>query len=386
LNKSINIVSFDVPFPPNYGGAIDVFYKIKALNELGIQIYLHTFEYGRGKPNELQNYCEQIYYYKRNSKLRSIFSTIPFIVKTRANLDLIEILNSNNYPILFEGLHTTFPLININYKNRITLVRTHNIEHNYYKGLSKSESNKFKKIYFSSEALKLKYYEYVLEKADFILPISHQEQNYFINKFHGKSIYLPVFHQNSEVNTLLGKGKYALYHGNLGVVDNLKSANYLIKIFAKLNYPLIIASRIIIPDLLKKIEEYPNITFENCEQEDSLKKLILNAHINILPSFQNTGIKLKLINALFNGRFCLVNDKMIKKTGLEELCIIANSQKEFRQKILELSTQIFDNSQIEKRKSIQEKFNNTKTVNILETILNFQASAELPQITPHLHI
>ena len=29
--KNINIVSFDIPYPPNYGGIIDVFYKIKAL-------------------------------------------------------------------------------------------------------------------------------------------------------------------------------------------------------------------------------------------------------------------------------------------------------------------------------------------------------------------
>ena len=30
-DKEVHIVSFDVPYPPNYGGVIDVFYKIKTL-------------------------------------------------------------------------------------------------------------------------------------------------------------------------------------------------------------------------------------------------------------------------------------------------------------------------------------------------------------------
>ena len=34
----LHIVSFDVPFPPNYGGVIDVYYKCKHLHQLGIEI------------------------------------------------------------------------------------------------------------------------------------------------------------------------------------------------------------------------------------------------------------------------------------------------------------------------------------------------------------
>ena len=49
MNKHLHIVSFDVPYPPDYGGAIDVYYKLKALHEEGIKIYLHCFEYGRGE-------------------------------------------------------------------------------------------------------------------------------------------------------------------------------------------------------------------------------------------------------------------------------------------------------------------------------------------------
>ena len=43
----LHIVSFDIPWPPNYGGIIDVFYKIRALHGAGVQIHLHCFEYQR---------------------------------------------------------------------------------------------------------------------------------------------------------------------------------------------------------------------------------------------------------------------------------------------------------------------------------------------------
>ena len=33
ITKEIHIITFDIPYPANYGGVIDVFYKIKALKE-----------------------------------------------------------------------------------------------------------------------------------------------------------------------------------------------------------------------------------------------------------------------------------------------------------------------------------------------------------------
>ena len=37
-NKTIHIIVFDVPYPSDYGGIIDVFYKLKALHQLGVNI------------------------------------------------------------------------------------------------------------------------------------------------------------------------------------------------------------------------------------------------------------------------------------------------------------------------------------------------------------
>ena len=41
--RQLHIVAFDIPYPPNYGGVIDVWYKLKALHAKGIKIILHCF-------------------------------------------------------------------------------------------------------------------------------------------------------------------------------------------------------------------------------------------------------------------------------------------------------------------------------------------------------
>ena len=49
--------------------------------------------------------------------------------------------------------------------------------------------------------------------------------------------------------------------------------------------------------------------------EMEMQDMIAKAQINILPSFNNTGIQIKLLNALFNGRHCLVNKKHGSRNG-----------------------------------------------------------------------
>jgi hypothetical protein len=52
--KPLHIVSFDNPYPPVYGGIIDVYYKLKALHALGFEIYLHCFVYTKLHPRDKQ--------------------------------------------------------------------------------------------------------------------------------------------------------------------------------------------------------------------------------------------------------------------------------------------------------------------------------------------
>ena len=119
-------------------------------------------------------------------------------------------------------------------------VRTHNVEHDYYQGLSKVEKSLFKKQFFLTEAKKLKAFESVLVKADLLLSISPNDTDYFNAKYKNAK-YLSAFHSGEEVTGKIGKGAFALYHGNLGVGENNQASLYLIDVFSKLDYPLVLA-------------------------------------------------------------------------------------------------------------------------------------------------
>ena len=41
MDKYLNIVSFNIPYPANYGGVIDVYYKLEALRACGVKLILH---------------------------------------------------------------------------------------------------------------------------------------------------------------------------------------------------------------------------------------------------------------------------------------------------------------------------------------------------------
>src|SRR5690606_19384349 len=123
--------------PPDYGGVIDVFYKIKALHDAGVKVHLHSFHYGRDEAEDLNRYCHSVHYYPRKKFFQAIYSSVPYIVGSRQSDDLLSVLAQDDYPVLFEGLHTCFYLNHPTLKNRVKAVRMHNIEWDYYNSLGK---------------------------------------------------------------------------------------------------------------------------------------------------------------------------------------------------------------------------------------------------------
>ena len=325
--SAINIVAFDVPFPANYGGVIDVFHKIKTFNQLGVKVHLHCFEYGRGNQPELEQYCESVNYYKRKSSWIYALSSKPYIVITRKSRELKKKLLSNDFPILFEGLHTCYLLNDKDLKDRITIYRESNIEHRYYNHLAKSEVYWIKKIYLNIEARKLKKFESTVEKASMNFIVSETDFHYFEMKY-GKlsNHFIPSFHEHNEVVIPDGLGKFVLYHGNLSVSENYEAAMYLIKnVFSVIKVPFIIAGLNPPEFLIKEVEKHSHISLIANVSQEKMTELLENAQINFLYTNQATGLKLKLLNVLYHGRHCLVNSKMVEGTTLSEICQVEDS-------------------------------------------------------------
>lgn len=139
-SRRFHVVSLQVPFPPDYGGVIDIYYKLKALKKMGYETWLHTFQYDRSRAEQLNEVAARVSYYPRHRSVIRQLSHIPYIVSSRHCSKLLDDLLSDNAPILFEGLHCCAFLSDKRLKDRIKLVRTHNIEHEYYKELSRKTS------------------------------------------------------------------------------------------------------------------------------------------------------------------------------------------------------------------------------------------------------
>ncbi|OFY83921.1 MAG: hypothetical protein A3F72_07465 [Bacteroidetes bacterium RIFCSPLOWO2_12_FULL_35_15] len=350
--KHLHIISFDVPYPANYGGVIDVFYKLKALHAQGIKIHLHCFEYGRAEALNLESICEKVYYYKRKLSRKYLLNTLPFVVVTRSSEKLMEHLLRDKHPVLFEGLHCCFHLNDVRLNDRIKIVRMHNIEHDYYFNLEKVEKSIFKKLYFGMEAKKLKRFEKVLNKAYAVAAISPADAKELSTRYQNVH-HITAFHPNEEVKIKDGKGDFCLYHGNLEVGENNEAALYLVnEIFSKINTPFIIAGRKPSAELVQVVSKHKHIKLKANINTQDIDSLIKDAQINILPTFQATGIKLKLLAALFTGRHCIVNSPMVANTGLEELCSIQNTAEEMSNEIIRLFDLPFDMQEKQKREAI----------------------------------
>jgi len=375
MSPFLNIISFNIPFPASYGGVIDVFFKLKALHECGVKIILHTFEYGRERAKELNKYCEEVHYYPRKTGFKSQFSALPYIIYSRRNKELLSNLQKNDYPILFEGLHTCYYLNHITLRNRKKIVRAHNIEHVYYNGLFHNTKSLYKKIYMFIESKRLKSFEKVLKHADYILPLSTSEATYFQEQYgEEKTILVPLFHQNEQVEINENWQPYALYHGDLSTPENINTALFLIENFVPKDEQIswIIAGLNPDKSIYKAAENHKNLKIKPNLSPQEMKSLINNAAINILFTNQSSGVKLKLINSLFQGHYCLTNKKMTEGSGLECLCVTApENPDETLTCIKEHLYKGFPESEIQKRNQIlgdlyDNRKNAEKIIKLLE--------------------
>jgi hypothetical protein len=373
--NELHIVSFDIPYPANYGGIIDVYFQIKALSEKGVAVTLHCFQYqGKKRQPHLEELCLKVHYYKRKTGVAGISAHLPYIVFSRRDKLLLERLTTASGPILFEGIHCCYYLDHPRLKNKIKAVRCMNIEHEYYRFLA-GQAQVPQKLFFQTEAKRLKSYETVLKSAQVLIPISSQDGNYFLNQFpQVKQTLISAFHGNSFKTPSEQIGTYALYHGSLDVIENEKAALFLInKVFKNLDYPLIIAGKKPSDHLIKTIKGQPNTTLLADPEDQKLEQLIANAQIHLMYATQSSGLKLKLLKALFLGKHIIANDLMLTEKILEKAVITANDSNEWKDQIKILSMQPFTTPDWHTRKNTLKHFMDESAVLKLLKTLNLES-------------
>jgi len=360
LDKNLHIICPDVPWPADYGGVIDPFYLLKQLKASGIQVCLHCFTQNRPAQIELEKYCKEVHYYTRNITAL-LSSTMPYIVKSRSSKKLLNELSKNSYPILMQGIHTTYFLYKKMLPNRKILLRTFNIESTYYQQLATLEKNPFKKYFFKRESRLLTKYEKEVAHRVPIVALSQTDKQFFEEQ-NARSYFIPAIIPWQEVSILPGTGNYCLYHGNLSVNENQKAVEWLLtQVFNDFECPIIIAGKNPNSNTTQLISKNKNATLITNPTESKLQELIKNAQINLAPSFNHTGIKLKILNALFNGRHCIANSQAVTGSGIEALVCIADDAENTKKAILELIALPVAEEQKWRRSAVlNEVYNNKK--------------------------
>lgn len=360
--KILHIVTHDVPWPADFGGVMDLFYKIKTLHQLGVKIHLHCFLNKRLPQQALNQYCASVNYYPRK-KITGISLVTPFIVNSRKSRLLIQRLQQDNYPVLIEGVHCSYYFLKGKLSNRRVLLRLHNSEFEYYHHLSLHEKNPLHKLYFKCESWLLRRYEKKLAAKVTIAAVSQQDVLLYQQRFQARHIfYLPVFIPYTAAAGKKGIGCYCLYHGNLSINENEEAVVWLLEnVFNQLTVPFVIAGKAPSQRLEYLAHQHEHTCLVADPSDKELHDMIAKAQVNILPSFNNTGVKLKLLNALYNGRHCLVNNAGVDGTGLTALCSIAEDADDFKTAISYLYKIPYGESQNEQReKLLSTYYNNQK--------------------------
>lgn len=367
--KHLHIITFVVPFPVNYGGVFDIYNKIVSLSAAGIQIHLHCFTENNRKAAELEKYCVQVHYYRRRKGVTGLSFKLPYIVASRIDSLLSKRLELDNYPVLIEGIHSAAWLMNYEPTGRKIILRLHNVEHDYYRQLFLSSSSTLKKIYYHIESTLLaKFEQSIAHKPSLIVAVTQKDADTYKQRFGATNTsVLPVFTGFKNDIPPAGNGYFCLYHGNLSVPENEKAVEWLLSdVFAELQLPFVIAGKNPSPSLKQFIARFSNVELVADPSHEKMQSLIADAQCNVLPSFNNTGVKLKVINALFHGRHCVVNRAAVNGSGMESVCQVAKSRQHFKMLVQQLWELPLTDEEIELRKKVlSDLYDDDKNCQIL---------------------
>lgn len=193
-------------------------------------------------------------------------------------------------------------------------------------------------MYYRIESIKLKAYLDKIKDAAAHLAISDADAKKKLSSFGFKNIFtIPPFHSMDNdyvANNKQQAAPYVLYHGNLNVEENIAAVDYLLKeVFTDNTIKYVIAGsgkgHFLQSGLGGNISIIENPSYEE------ITALITNASVITLPTFQSTGIKLKLIDSLYKGQHVIVNEAMVDGFPLPELILLAKNTEDMKSLINE---------------------------------------------------
>ena len=352
-NKHLHIVSHFNPKPFDYEGGGDLYWLTTALVGAGINIHLHLYAEKKNVHANLIKNCVEVFFYRRNIGHKGISIGIPYSVSSHADKSLIINLERDLYPILFEGIQTSFFLNQGYFNNRKTLIRLQCSQKIYFQELLDILPRSLNKLRLSIEGNQCGIYETKIIKSNVSNTISEIASDELTGSTHQViNSIIPQFIGMPTPFSIEGQGSFCLFHGRLSEKATEHAALWLLNnVFNTLDIPLVIAGE----NPSTQLEEAAHKQLHTClvanPSENEMMELIKKAQLNILPSFVSHGADNAILHSMMIGRHILTNKKAKTIVALDEIIHYAVEPREFIKKIIELFEQPFEIEEIEMRES-----------------------------------
>ncbi len=318
MQRSINIISGQIPCPITLGDAQQTYWLIEGLSAVDIQVNLYTF----GAVNEILHptlfkLCSSVKVYPLNIGHRNFSFTLPYASAKYQNAALLSDLAQNKYPILIEGTGPCGAAFSKTFAGREIWVRLLTYAPSYFRYLVERAKDPFKKLYYKREAA----------LSSSVIKKIRPEVKWLVQSDTDKAILqtavlgghiktlAPLSSQASAIESKPGLGSYCLFHGNLADAATHQTAVWLLThVFHNLNVPFVITGNDPDPSLIALAHKKPHTCIVANPAILELRDMIQKAQIIIQPSFVHTGPGEALIEGIKLGRHCITNVKKTKNS------------------------------------------------------------------------
>lgn len=340
-----------IPFPLLDGGCYAMFQLIKSLHASGNHLNALLFEthkhpWSSSAENEFSTYFRQVEVLKIDTRIRPFGAFSALLRRKNYNLDRFrnkEIVESIQEKvqtgielIIFDGLFAAACLLYLSLPKHVrVIIRTHNVEHEIWRGLAQEQRKGIKKSYLQQLSDSMAREELrILSAADEIWSMTSEDCNSLLKL----GVKTPIFHIPvvvSEVQSdpdLSVQGAFFL--GSMNWLPNTEAVAFLVhEVWGSSTDlpPLKIAGsrseQLQLPDFI-----------ENCGRVPDVTAFMQQSGILVAPIRSGSGVRVKLLEALAAGVPCITSP--LGALGIdtaESGILLAESPEEFRMAIKRLA-------------------------------------------------
>ena len=344
----------EIPYPPNTGGRIVMYNRIKQLKILGNQIHLITIVDNMNEVNlqEIGKICNTVKLINRKqTKLENLAKTFlfPYCVASRTSSKISDIVDSliekKKCDIVFcEFPQMAYNLLNLKNKGKCKLILSlHNIESETMHSLAKCMKSPLKKLIYDIEAKRLRKIEdkIVNNKVfDAICFVSDKDMIYFKQRYPDfcGMLWLSPIGADTHIIQNKTKEKNIILVGKMNYQPNIAGALWLVSkvIPTVLEEEPCVKLYIVGKDPTDEVRNLANDHIIVTGTVESVENYYNQAMIAVLPIFEGGGVKTKLIEAASYAMPIVSTTFGIKGTsfGKDNEIIIADTEDDFAKGIL----------------------------------------------------